>query len=69
MHGTVTSRDILVNLRTVWNEFGPAVTLRCLRVLVMRKPANFLDVALKEAVLSPRSSRVHVRLPRAHTLA
>jgi len=70
MSSTASARDILANLQTVWHEFGPAVTMRCLRVLVTRRPSNFLDVALKEAVLSPRSSRGRVRLPpRAHTLA
>jgi hypothetical protein len=58
MRGLVTSRDVLVNLRTIWVEFGPAVAISCLSAVIKRKPTTFLDLALKDAVLSPRSRPV-----------
>ena len=54
MRGVVTGRDVLVNLRTIWVEFGPAVAISCLSAVFKRKPTTFLDLALKNALLTPR---------------
>jgi hypothetical protein len=62
MHGLVTSKDVLLNLRLVWTEFGPAVTLRCLRAMLRREATTFLDVALKEPLARPCPRRA--RTPR-----
>jgi len=47
MVGLITSRDVLLNFRTIWREFGPAVALHCLVAMFRRKPTTFLDVACR----------------------
>lgn len=61
MNGVVTGRDVILNLRTIWVEFGPGVTLSCLGAILKRKPTTFLDLALKDVVLSPARPRKHRR--------
>ena len=63
MGTTVTRREILANLHSVWCEFGPSVTARCLRVLVTRRPTTLLDFALRDAVLSPSGAQALRRGP------
>jgi len=53
MRGVVTGRDVLLNLRTIWVEFGPGVTFSCLGAIIKRKPTTFLDLALKDVVFTP----------------
>ncbi|MGC4121451.1 MAG: hypothetical protein QM765_44125 [Myxococcales bacterium] len=47
MVGLITSRDVLLNFRTIWREFGPMVALSCIAALLRRKRTTFLDVACK----------------------
>jgi hypothetical protein len=48
MRGVITSRDVLLNLRTIWVEFGPATLVSCLAALVRSRPTTFLDVVMKK---------------------
>lgn len=61
MHGLVTGKDVLLNLRIVWTEFGAAVTLRCLCALVRRERTTFLDVALKRPAVGPAARRARLQ--------
>lgn len=63
MRGVVTSKDVLINLRTIWVEFGPSVAFSCLGALFRRRPTTFLDLALKDFALTPNRSAS--RQPRA----
>ena len=62
MRGVVTGRDVLVNLRTIWVEFGPRVTFSCVGALLRRKHTTFLDLAMRNFALSPARS---AKSPRA----
>lgn len=57
MRGLITGRDVLVNLRTIWVEFGPSVAFSCVGALIRRRHTTFLDLALKDFALSSRNSR------------
>ena len=62
MRGVVTGRDVIINLRTIWVEFGPRVTFSCVASLFRRRHTTFLDLALKNFALSSSRS---AKLPRA----
>ncbi|HEY3449701.1 MAG TPA: hypothetical protein VGK67_25325 [Myxococcales bacterium] len=47
MDGLITSRDVLLNFRTIWREFGAVVALSCIAALIRRKRTTFLDVACR----------------------
>lgn len=47
MVGLITTRDVLLNFRTIWREFGANVALSCIAAMLRRKPTTFLDVACK----------------------
>ncbi|MBI5544918.1 MAG: hypothetical protein HY901_13590 [Deltaproteobacteria bacterium] len=49
MRGVVTGRDVLLNLRVIWAEFGPGVAVCCVGAVLRGRPTTFLDVALKQA--------------------
>ena len=47
MRGVITSRDVLLNLRTIWVEFGLATLVCCLAAMLRSRPTTFLDVVMK----------------------
>ncbi len=48
MIGVITSRDVLLNLRLIWSEFGFICLLRCVLACTLgRKKTTFLEVAVR----------------------
>lgn len=47
MVGVITSRDVLLNLRLIWAEFGFVCLARCLFVCACGRKTTFLEVALR----------------------
>ena len=47
MVGVITSRDVLMNFRTIWVEFGLSVALSCVGAVFRRKHTTFLDIACR----------------------
>ena len=45
MRGVITGREVLENLGLIYREFGAAILLRCLWVLVSGRSTTFLEVA------------------------
>jgi hypothetical protein len=49
MVGLITTRDVLLNFRTIWSEFGAVVALSCIVAMLRRKQTTFLEVACKRS--------------------
>jgi hypothetical protein len=47
MIGVITSRDVLLNLRLIWAEFGFICVARCLFACASRQKTTFLEVAFR----------------------
>ena len=45
MVGVITGRDVLLNCRLIWREFGPRCLVRCLWVASFGKHRTFLEIA------------------------
>jgi len=43
IRGVITSRDVLLNGRTILREFGPRAYLRCCVAMLLRRPTTFLS--------------------------
>lgn len=48
MHGTITSRDVLVHSFTILRLWGPGFYLRCVKAIASRRACTFLEVLAKE---------------------
>ncbi len=44
MRGTITAKEVLLEMPTIVRLWGPACYLRCLRAALSRKPSTFLEV-------------------------
>jgi hypothetical protein len=44
VHGTITSRDVLLNSVTIVRLWGPGFYLRCIRAIASGRSCTFLDV-------------------------
>ena len=47
MVGVITSRDVLLNLRVIWAEFGFLCVARCLFACAFGPKTTFLEVAFR----------------------
>jgi len=45
MRGVITGREVLENVGLIYREFGLAILLRCLWVLLSGRSTTFLEVA------------------------
>ncbi|MFZ5471773.1 MAG: hypothetical protein ACOZIN_20280 [Myxococcota bacterium] len=48
MRGVITNRDVLLNFRVIWREFGFRCLVKCVWVCLDGRKTTFLDVAFKE---------------------
>ncbi len=54
MIGVITSRDVLLNLRLIWTEFGFLCLARCVLACTLGRRTTFLEIAFRDPSSSPR---------------
>ncbi len=45
MQGAITGRHVIRHLPLIWREFGRATVWRCVKAVVLRRRATFLELA------------------------
>ncbi len=48
MHGVITGRDVVFNLKLIWREFGFLCLVRCLFACASVRRTTFLEVAFRK---------------------
>ncbi len=57
MIGVITSRDVLLNLRLIWAEYGFSCLARCLFACAFGPKTTFLEVAFRRAPRLPAKEK------------
>jgi len=55
MVGVITSRDVLLNVRLIWSEFGFLCLARCMLACASGRKTTFLEIAFRRRDSLPGS--------------